>query len=77
MQTYVTLWKYTKDGLLDMQKTPDRPFRPVPLLAMGGQLCVHPLTTIEENQLRFVNFTAGTERDKNSQSGLHVLHTVL
>ncbi len=24
MQTYVTLWKYTKDGLVDMQKTPDR-----------------------------------------------------
>ncbi len=24
MQTYVTLWKYTKDGLVDMNNTPDR-----------------------------------------------------
>lgn len=24
MQTYVTLWKYTKDGLVDINKTADR-----------------------------------------------------
>jgi len=24
MSTYVTLWKYTKDGLVDMKNTPDR-----------------------------------------------------
>lgn len=24
MQTYVTLWKYTKDGLMDIKKTPKR-----------------------------------------------------
>jgi uncharacterized protein with GYD domain len=24
MQTYVTLWKYTKDGLVDMKNTPNR-----------------------------------------------------
>jgi uncharacterized protein with GYD domain len=24
MQTYVTLWKYTKDGLMDIRKTPKR-----------------------------------------------------
>jgi len=24
MSTYVTLWKYTKDGLVDMRKTPER-----------------------------------------------------
>ena len=24
MQTYVTLWKYTKDGLMDIKKTPRR-----------------------------------------------------
>ena len=24
MPTYVTLWKYTKDGLVDMRNTPDR-----------------------------------------------------
>jgi uncharacterized protein with GYD domain len=24
MSTYVTLWKYTRDGLMDMQNTPDR-----------------------------------------------------
>jgi uncharacterized protein with GYD domain len=24
MPTYVTLWKYTKDGLTDMKKTPER-----------------------------------------------------
>jgi uncharacterized protein with GYD domain len=24
MSTYVTLWKYTKDGLIDMRKTPER-----------------------------------------------------
>jgi len=24
MPTYVTLWKYTKDGLVDMNNTPDR-----------------------------------------------------
>lgn len=24
MPTYVTLWKYTKDGLVDMKNTPDR-----------------------------------------------------
>ncbi len=24
MPTYVTLWKYTKDGLVDMRKTPER-----------------------------------------------------
>ena len=24
MQTYVTLWKYTKDGLMDVKKTPKR-----------------------------------------------------
>ena len=24
MPTYVTLWKYTRDGLMDMKNTPDR-----------------------------------------------------
>ena len=24
MSTFVTLWKYTKDGLVDMKKTPER-----------------------------------------------------
>ena len=24
MSTYVTLWKYTRDGLMDMKNTPDR-----------------------------------------------------
>jgi uncharacterized protein with GYD domain len=24
MATFVTLWKYTKDGLIDMKKTPER-----------------------------------------------------
>ena len=24
MPTYVTLWKYTRDGMMDMKNTPDR-----------------------------------------------------
>lgn len=45
MQTYVTLWKYTKDGLMDIKKTPKRfEFVKKVINGAGGKLlCIYGL----------------------------------